>query len=115
MSVFLNLLPDILPVDLDSVFQLSPQSMVATTGTDARFDCLPPDSNPSASVSWTKDFAQLPNSRFSVLTNGSLLITSVALGDGAVYHCVATNDLLEVSSTSSGAQLIVLCELSYIL
>ena len=95
---------------LTSVFQLSPHDTVATDGGDTHLDCLPPDSNPSALISWTRNFAQLPSERFTVLSNGSLLITSVTLGDQALYHCVATNELLGVSATSDGARLTVLSE-----
>lgn len=84
---------------------------MATAGDNVRLDCLPPDSNPPAIVSWTKGFDQLPTEGFSVLSNGSLLISSVATGDQALYRCVATNNLLGTSVTSQGAQVTVLSEL----
>lgn len=98
-------------IALGTVFQLSPQDVVATAGDDVRLDCLSPDSNPTAIISWTRDFDQLSSERFSVLSNGSLLISSVATGDQALYHCVATNDLLGTSVTSQGAEVTVLSEL----
>ena len=96
---------------LDSQFQQSPVDTLATAGSNTRLDCLPPSSNPPPTISWTRNFALLPSSpRFSVFSNGSLLISSVELGDQAEYHCVATNLLLGVSATSDAAQLTVLCK-----
>ena len=93
---------------LGSSFLLQPADTVSPEGSDTRLDCLPPDSIPTATISWTKNFAQLPSNRFRILGNGSLLISVTELSDHAPYHCVATNQVLGLSVTSNGATVYVL-------
>ena len=90
---------------IGTTFELQPQDTVIAIGGVGVLDCLSPPSLPPAQISWTKNFAQLPNSqRFTVLQNGSLMITGAELEDQGVYYCTATNTLLGISRTSQPAQ-----------
>ena len=86
-------------------FVLQPQDTVIAIGQAGVLNCLSPPSLPPAQISWTKSFAQLPNSqRFMVLQNGSLMISEAVHEDQGVYYCTATNALLGISRTSLPAQ-----------
>lgn len=90
-------------------FELQPQDTVIVLGQAGILNCLSPPSIPPAQISWTKNFAQLPNNqRFAVLQNGSLMISGAELEDQDVYYCTATNTLLGVSRTSQPAQVTTL-------
>ena len=95
---------------ISSSFLLQPVDTLSIIGTDARIDCLPPISVPSATVTWSKNFFQLTDLRFQILQNGSLVISTVQLSDQGMYHCTATNPLLGVSRTSVGVNLTALGE-----
>ena len=86
-------------------FELQPQDTVIVIGQAGVLNCVSPPSLPPAQITWTKNFAGLPNNqRFMVLQNGSLRISEAELEDGGVYYCTATNALLGLSRTSQSAQ-----------
>jgi hemicentin len=88
-------------------FELSPQNATVIVGDDAVIDCVPPLSAPPATVSWFRDSSLLTGDQFNVLTNGSLLISSVNLNNDGDYLCTATNQLLDITRTSSLVHLTV--------
>ena len=92
---------------------LEPPDTTAIIGRDVLIDCTPPLSVPPAIVTWSRDFAQLSDSRFQVQENGSLLISAVQLSDQAMYYCTATNQHLGSSRTSRGAVLTAIGETPY--
>lgn len=47
---------------------------------------------PKANVTWTKDNGELPNERFIVQANSSLLVMKASFGDSGTYACVAENE-----------------------
>lgn len=47
---------------------------------------------PKANVTWTKDNRELPNERFIVQDNSSLLVMKASLEDSGTYACVAKNE-----------------------
>ena len=90
---------------IGTTFELQPQDTVIAIGRVGVLNCLSPPSLPPAQISWTKNFSQLPNNqRFTVLQNGSLMITGAELEDQGIYYCTATNTLLGISRTSQPAQ-----------
>jgi hypothetical protein len=90
---------------IGTTFELQPTDTVIAIGRAGVLNCLSPPSLPPAQISWTKNFAQLPNNqRFTVLQNGSLMISGAELADQGVYYCTATNALLGISRTSQPAQ-----------
>lgn len=94
-------------------FALEPPDTTAVIGRDVILDCAPPPSLPPAEVTWSRNFAQLSNSRYRVQENGSLLISAVELSDQDTYYCTATNTLLGLSRTSRGAILTAIGESLY--
>lgn len=93
------------PSALQASFVLEPPDTTAIIGQDAVLDCISPHSIPPAVITWSRDFAQLSDSRFQVLQNGSLLISAVELSDQSTYYCTASNTLLGSSRTSRRAVL----------
>ncbi len=98
---------------IGTTFEQQPQDTVATTSRVAVLNCIPPTSIPIATITWTKNFAEISDPRFQILTNGSLQISGVLLSDEGDYHCTATNQVLGISRTSQGAELTVLGKLDW--
>ena len=82
-------------------FQLPPQDTFGIFGQDGIIECSPPLSAPPAVVSWFKGSVQVLGARFSIASNGSLLISSVEYGDEGDYICAAVNQLLDITRTSN--------------
>ena len=89
---------------IDQMFQMEPSNTFGVLGQSAVIMCAPPNSVPPAVVQWLKDSSPITDSRFTVSSNGSLLISSVQSGDAGQYTCTATNQHLSVTRTSSPAQ-----------
>ena len=92
-------------------FLFEPPDTVSIIGQDTILGCLSPPSLPPATISWSRDFAQLSDPRFQVQSNGNLLISALQLSDQDIYYCTATNTLLGTSRTSSGAVLTAIGQL----
>ena len=89
---------------IDQMFQMEPSNTFGVLGQSAVIMCSPPNSVPPAVVQWLKDSVSITDSRFTVSSNGSLLISSVQSGDAGQYTCTATNQHLSITRTSSPAQ-----------
>ena len=89
---------------IDMMFQLEPSDTFGILGQTGLISCLPPNSVPPAVVQWLKDSSPITDSRFTVASNGSLLISSVMSDDAGQYVCTATNQVLDITRNSSAAQ-----------
>ena len=94
-------------VVFEETFQLSPVDKVVLVSEDVLLVCSPPDSYPTPTVSWLKDGVTVDGDRFTVQSNGSLLITGAEFSDEGSYSCVATNEYLNITRTSASASLLV--------
>ncbi|TRY84796.1 hypothetical protein DNTS_008977 [Danionella cerebrum] len=87
-------------------FHTHPESMAVDEGGVARFHCSI-RGVPEAEIHWEKDWKalQTEESRYTLLPNGILQITSVRQSDSGGYRCVATN--IAKTRYSNEAQLTV--------
>ncbi|XP_064617043.1 cell adhesion molecule DSCAM-like [Liolophura sinensis] len=78
---------------------ISPPSLVfAPEGRPLSVDCVV-EGNPVPRVRWLHNSVEVTNGeRVSVLVNGTLQFSSVALGDGGLYLCQGTNSMGSISS-----------------
>ena len=89
---------------IDLAFQMEPSDTFGVLGQAGLINCQPPNSVPPAVVQWLKDSSPITDSRFTVASNGSLLISSVMSNDAGQYVCTATNQVLDITRTSGAAQ-----------
>lgn len=89
--------------DIEETFQLSPMDSIFLVSEDILLDCTPPSSYPTPTISWLKDSVTVMGNKYTILNNGSLMVTGVELSDKGSYACKATNEYLNITRTSSPA------------
>ena len=83
---------------------MEPSDTFGVLGQAGLINCQPPNSVPPAVVQWLKDSSPITDSRFTVASNGGLLISSVMSVDSGQYICTATNEPLNIIRSSSPVQ-----------
>ena len=84
---------------------MSPDDTIVLVSLTVLLHCSPPNSYPAPSLTWFKGGVALTGDRFSVQGNGSLMIAGSEFIDEGSYTCVATNEYLNITRTSSPALL----------
>ncbi len=92
-----------------SPFAVDPADTVVAVNSTAVLTCTPPYSQPSPTVFWRKNGAELnlTNSRITVLATGNLYITSAQFIDAGEYQCIAHNEITGAKRRSTIATLTV--------
>ena len=81
-------------LDIQSEFQLSPITTVATIGDNLILGCSPPEGHPTPVVRWVKDgqFLDLTSAKFKIVGSGNLVISGVKKADAGWYICSSENN-----------------------
>uniref|UniRef100_A0A1I7X713 Ig-like domain-containing protein n=1 Tax=Heterorhabditis bacteriophora TaxID=37862 RepID=A0A1I7X713_HETBA len=80
--------------DMRKHFVQSPTSERVPEGSTVQLQCVAPESDPKAQLTWLKDGAQLEklaDSNVIYANDGSLIISAARLGDSGNYSCEASN------------------------
>uniref|UniRef100_A0A5S6QST5 Uncharacterized protein n=1 Tax=Trichuris muris TaxID=70415 RepID=A0A5S6QST5_TRIMR len=79
---------------LKDEFRVNPKAVQVVIGSQATMECSPPKGYPEPAVYWKKDGRNIDlgkNTRYTVKSGGSLLISEVQTADSGLYSCVAEN------------------------
>lgn len=92
-----------------AAFTTPPSDVVVARGDSVRFDCVFTSSAP-VSINWQNGGrVLLPSSKYTYLSNNSLVIMTTEAGDDGEYTCVVTNQLTQQTSSQS-ATMTFACE-----
>lgn len=100
--------------DIEQSFQSPPSNTYTLLGQNGIIDCTPPRSIPPPMITWFRDSTLVSGSQFSIAANGSLLISGAMFSNEGDYVCVANNELLGITRSSSSAHFSVYGELGKI-
>ena len=89
--------------DIEQSFQSPPSNTYTLLGQNGIIDCTPPRSIPPPMITWFRDSTLVSGSQFSIAANGSLLISGAMFSNEGDYVCVANNELLGITRSSSSA------------